>query len=463
MKKSLICTCLLFLVSVIGITAAHRLVTQESLALEWTESTYAGDFTAADGLTAQLTTHCNYNLFWDTTLPFGHKPETTFQYVPKQRFPEQTSAIYMDVCLNHSWESLGATLSLDELDDSQKALLSPLIDEVKSGSTVTKTVHLQDFCPFYPTEWAIRIPHNDLNPWSSRKTALEIYPNSALLYELADAFRFPVLPDHTVVLSATRDAEGQLTKCSISDSSRSVSSDVIFHVTEDFAYFIPELKTSDGTPLDSSHTPNGRGIYRLPCADRRLTLDDLEFFYPIADNQTVLDLCMDYDEKHFLLATVENGVTAIHVLDAVSGREIQVLTPWETSIDWVQLISGQGCLMVERPGGSFVLYAADSNGLYIPQFTGQWPDPEKFPMKRGSRNILAYNGQQMALLCDQLYSKDPAYCSLALAIFDRTGLQYAGTFDSSLDQCRIPAENDFSYSTPLCMFFGPDALQLDWT
>ncbi len=466
MKKSLLCMCMLFLLSTAGLIAIHRSLAQEGQALAWTESTYQGNPAAAHGLTAQLAAHYDYRLLWDTTLPFGQQPKTTHFFSSKPRTPEKdlvNYGVYMSACLNSGWHGDISADELDGLHPEHKALLTPLIAQTENGSTRTKTVQLRDYCTYYPMQWEVSIPHNDLHYWASREIAFKLNPNSMLLYDLADAFRFPVTDDLTVKLSVTKDEAGNLTDFSISNSDTLVSCDTWSHVTEAFAYFIPEMVTPDGKLLDSSHTPHGRGIYRLPCADRALTMDDLAFLYPISDQQTVLNLVTDDSGQHLLLATAENDTIVIHVLDAASGQELQTLTPWNATASWVHLRIGEGCLMVERPGGSFWLYALDENGQYAPQFPGQLPDLQKFPMRLGSHCVLAYDGQRLAMVRDQRFRGDlRVHCSLMLAVFDREGLQYAGTYDSSLDQCRDCPEEHSSDSYPLCDDFGSDAIRLRW-
>lgn len=466
MKKSLLCMCMLFLLSTAGLIAIHHSIAQEGQALTWTESTYQGDPAAAHGLSAQLAAHYDYRLLWDTTLPFGPQPETTCSFSSKPRTPAQgpnSYGVYMNTFLNSGWRGDIPADELDGLHPVHKAMLTPLIEQTENGTTRTKTVQFRDYCPYYPMQWEVSIPHNDLHYWASREIAFKHNPNSMLLYDLADAFCFPVTDDFTVDLSVTKDEAGNLTDLSISSSDPPPYCNTWSHVTEASAYLIPEMITPDGKLLDSSHTPHGRGIYRLSCADRTLTMDDLAFLYPISDQQTVLNLVTDDSGQRLLLATAENGVTVVHVLDAASGQELQTLTPWNTVESRVTLLVGEGCWLILRPGGQFWLYALDENGQYVPQFPGQLPDAEEFPMDLGSHCVLAYDGQRLAILCDQRFRGDlRVHCSLMLAVFDREGLQYAGTYESSLDQCRNCPEEYSSDSYPLCDYFGADAIHLRW-
>ena len=439
-----LCALTLLLLALTGLTAAHAGVSRSGEAITFEETVLTGDPIAAEGLTAHLTQSSRGQVFFRTALPFGREPETAVSFSKSPHSPGNydSSPVRLSVALSSSWESFGGDLDPAELPPAHWTLTEPLLEATPAGGTTTQTLELSNAWNAVPLNWRILLSQQDLHSLSVP---------SPLLTALQEGFQYPVPEGQQVRLSVSRNDDGQWVQWELEDLSQRLQAEALSCTARDYTYFLPQLW--DGDQLLPS-APLGRGVYRLPNTARPLTAEDLACVYLLEEAQQPLALSADITGRFALLAVQEGNRTALLVLDAETQQPVQSFDL--PAADSVSLLAGEGCVLALLPDDSFRLFSLDPSGPGEPLLTGQLPQSQEFPFFLGRRTQVAWDGQRMALLCPAEYWRDLPAPSLLLGIWDEAGLRYCGGYGNSLDRCTD--EN----GVPLCDYFGPDAVTLDW-
>lgn len=486
MKKSLICMCLLFLLSVGALTVVHSAVADTSDDVEIAEISHQGNPAVLQDL--EITLHSQddvHSLFWDTTLVPGSSIHTAFSITPPSVSPST-----QDICDLTFYDISGiggGTSSTQPIELSETEPLYPLYqataDRTRPGTTHTEIFTMADYFPDYPL--SIHLSHPGFfgpqsleevewlvaNPQLSTSEE-ELEASKALLDflgKLNDTFRIPTPADFRAAISVSKDSDGRIYHLnSTPDIPDTPPKDTPFAVSRgadvwdspsvpvnsaclnpssysvdagDSIYFCLEARRSDDEALlDYSKTP-GYGLYRLRLTEQIPSMDQLELVLPLEADQKIRHLMTDPSGQRVLFTTSTDKEDLLYILDSATGElrqtlytdhEGQDVYPIYRTDDSVLLI-----IAARAQHSSFRLFHQEENGDYAEQFTGQLLAQDS-PYYQGywDNTRMLFAGQRLFLAssANRCRSGEEPQCRLLLQVWDASGLLYAGLWDSSLNR-----------------------------
>ena len=468
MRKSLIITLLLLLLSLGGIYAAHAGVNINKDEVVLDETILYGDKVTAEGLVIDIDTHCNNHLFWNTVYELGIEPQinTDFRFSQKQEY-QQHERIYYGVEFGISDSGgFSASAGIDLDNDSHfigsyfysmKDLYKDVASRTGAGQTHRESLYFKDYYDFYPLVASLDLPdyHWDMRQEIGERDQAQDDGSEPFIQAIRDYFRIPVLDDHRLEVSIAKNDEGLITEIDtspIGDSGVSLWTTSL--VTDDACYFTFNNQAQNGELLDLSLIPDGYGLYRLPLTkaaegekNSRISLEQMEMVYALDPQVHITELKLTEDESKLLLMTREDEAYYLTTLNAVTAQELQKLKVIDCDEDvylW-SFYSDRFIVGFVSDGRLTVIEATDS-GEYRGVFTVDTPASDAIGMPRTSNAAMSWDGERLAVAEPQLeedmnsgrYEK----CGFNLSVYDESGLLYAGKYDSSLD---INRSLDYSY------------------
>lgn len=435
MRKSLILTVLLLVLAASSLCYAHGWVDGGKDAVAIDETVLYGDKSVAEGITLDIRTHCDYRLFWDTRYAVGEGPETStdFAFSQAEKRPSRTipySGIYFDGTFNgYGISSPGGLEMADQAAPNQD-----VASRTGPGEKRIETVYVKDYYDFYPIQVEF-----------DRPSGFAINQDTQQLF--ANYFRIPVYPEHRVEISVEKNSAGNVHSISLStveDSGVFLDTHSVVIGTE---YFFTVLcHTAAGKPLDTSYIAGGYGIYHFPLHDqggddRILTADELQMVFAIdAERAEVVALQTNTDKNKLLLVTIEDGTYMLTVIDAETMTQLQRLEilKADESVGFRSLYIHDGFAVPVLSDGRFALLATDTEGNYQFRFAADFSSSQEHRYIFSHEVSMDYNGEELAVAAFQNgYFAPQNYCRFYLAVYDRTGLAYAGKYQHSLDKSLI--------------------------
>lgn len=440
MRKSLIFLAVLLVLSVAVLAVGQGMISAMGDDVTITETTLAGDPAAAEGLTVSLHPTYKYHLEWRTVFSAGAdpKPETGFHYSARTLSDVRTGTptAWMQIGgLNFSMSATGGAVDLE--DDSDElgfaAMLRPAADvatRTQPGEIRTETVHLRDYYDYY----SLYLDYYGVIGQTGQAA-------------LSDYFKIPVQADVQVEVAVGKDEAGTVyqVECNTLDGGASVFGYGLFTEQGLFLGLGTEEGESGGTPVDFSEIQGGYGIYFIPMEQGVLATDRIENIFPM-DPATAQYVTLEerFDGKSLLLFTREQGTLVLTVLDLETLEPFQrlELPTAETPAIW----QAEDLLLLRvYEEGPRLLALSMEDGLYR-----LWLDTPEYQFE----NVwywdpaLSFDGSRLAMACyENKYNK----LSLCLAVYDETGLTYAGRY----------AHNADTFDSDINTYWS-DALMLQW-
>ena len=450
MRKSLILTGVLLLLSVGLLVGASSLIGSRETAVFIEAATLYGDPSAAEGITVQLHAGCKGHLFWDILCRAGEKPHATtaFTFSGSERQETQREAPSVSLAFSCDGGISGSGISFED-DDEWGMMTRPAADLAKrtpTGETRTETVSLADYYDTYPLFFDLQLPGQAYNGIEGLQKAVRAY------------FQLPVPASHRVKVTVQKDDDGNTVNVELSSVGEPLSLSTVSVVTEDGCYFAFSRHLKGRDPLDLSHVPGGYGLYYLPFEKERLEGDavtlkagEIGMVFPLDESQSeVCALAAGADEKELFLVTREQDAFWLTVLDTAEMRPSQkfpVLPAGEELSFWQQWVYPDFVALQVSDGGLALLRRGE-NGVFETAFTcgggEQWTERVRYD------SIFAYDGARLAVATPM----DRSLCSFYLSVYEKDGLAYAGQYQNSLD---LSPTTDYAYR---CRLVGPDPLEL---
>ena len=438
MRKSLIVTLLLLILASASFGYIHASVDKSKDAVTIDETVLYGDKSIAEGITVDLNTHCDYRLFWDTRYIIGEKPEmsTNFTFSQAQRQPERIGPTF-NISLDGMFNRWGASGS--NWDLSAETFPLPVRDvasRTKPGENRTESVYVKDYYDFYPISVEFEWP-----------TGFAVNEDTNDLF--ADYFRIPAHPEHQIEIDVEKSAVGGAYQIGVSSVQDSVYSHATSTVTTSHCFFTFACYTTDGRLLDTSNVPGGYGIYRFPRHTGRgvhvLRANELQTVFSLDERARVVTLKTSKDESKLLLVTSEGKDYMLTVIDAATLVELQKLRimradtesgPWGPLLrnlyvyeDFIVPVSGDN---------RFALLTLNAASNYEVQFEASFDKVEELKYVFSSELAMDYSGEKLVVAAFQDgYYLPRNHCSFYLAVYDNTGLAYAGHYQHNLDKSQM--------------------------
>lgn len=460
MRRSLIITLLLLALAVATVGYAHSSLDINKDRVTLAAELLYGDKYQADGLGVDLRIHCDYRLFWDTGYRFGKTPqiETEFTFSAAQQQPPMSypyQLIRIETRFGGGYSSSG-TINLDE----QLLPFQDVADRTQPHETHTETVYINDYYDFYPLE--VDLEHS---------LGFSINQGTRQIFE--DYFQIPVDPRHRVQIEITKNAAGEVRGSGMSSLAEYVVIQTLDTETDTHCFFALFGYDTEGKPLDYSHIPGGYGIYRFPLHNESekthiLAPSELQTVFSLeAERQPVVGLATSTDKSRLLLVTIEADNYMLTVLAAVTLQQQQQLTllptagnsPLEQS-RLIRLYVYSDFIVFVGSDGAFMLLALNRDGGYEVRFQMDLGDQKELKYIFYNPIVeMAYDGEKLAIVASQngYYSNVRRNCGFQLAIYNETGLLYAGEYLHSLD--RGPAPNQYNF---ICFLNSENPLRVSW-
>ena len=459
MRKALILLLVLAVLAAGGITATALQLNSSADAVLLQQQTLYGDAAAAAGLHIDSSLHSGRRLFWQLSFPVTENPGATVE-MRQHLLPQDISGPSTH---RHSGVSIGAYarggsstsgdfeengwLDVGEPFQTLTPAFADVAARTPSGEQHTETVRLRDYFEYYPLSVDVDISGSGLFllPDGSEPTP------AALSAAFAAYFRIPVLEDNAVELTGGRDAAGRVQELQINDPE--ASGPELFGpgaVTENAAYFA--LRTD--SRLDLSLLPDGTGIFCLPyemstapSSDRPLPVihpEQLCCVYPLPQDTVIADMRLT-DRGTLLLFTLQDGSLRLDelALPAAAGQPLRrlyrlELLPAEDPYAFRAAVLFEDCLLVFSTQNEMLLLQRDADGAFQPvlctDITAAVDAGLALPY--GHDAVFAWDGERLAAVQYRAWTGAEGCCDIYAAVFDGSGLRYAGLITSTLSRNR---------------------------
>lgn len=483
MRKAMIWTLLLLILSVGGVcfTAANVYAAHDQVQL--TERVSEGDRSAADGLTVRLSSTYDDRLRWDTTLPLGSPADIGTEYhFSAYQVRESVPRSYYGISVHTTFGS-GNYLDTDGNEPLGGIALAyqELAKTVGPGEKKEMAFRLKDYVDYYPLSVTLDFPgaHDSLDAYEVIDWTPEPGTAYYALLKLRDYFKIPVLEEERWKISLGRNQNGAINSvgCGAADAdSDSFALWTISALTDDACYFTFDPHSANGVTMDTSEIPGGYGIYRLPYAEDRhdesgqkvcgVDADGLEMVYALDPEIHVLYLCTDPGQTKLLLHAVENGKYVLTVIDLATMETLQKLELMDYDLaNYSSTIFDEGSFIVmlvqnwEEPTGRATVISVNDEGEYAFQYVCGLRANAASYYRSAAQTAFAFDGEKLAI---SGFPQDGVYgsmltCNLYLEVYDASGLLYYGEFKNSLDTGYDPADYAFH-----CLPYGSSAIALTW-
>ena len=477
MRKSLIITILLLIVCIWGVTSAHVAVNAKKDAVTLDETVLFGDKSEVENLIVNTNIHCNNRLFWDTEYIVGELPQirTDFHFYQSERHSRSSEREYYGVQLDiHTNFGISSSRGI-ELEDfrqienfgGMEKILKDVANRTLAGSTNTENVLLSDYYDFYPLLVTLDIPaywEEDIDGTLSVQQA-SIDPDSFISRKIADYFRIPVIENHRLEISITKNDIGDITNLNVrtlDDNGPSIWTNSV--ITENACYFIFNNRTWKDEIMDTSYIPGGYGVYCLPFTydpekdQNFVSADTLSTVYALDEETEIVSITKSEDGNKLLLITREKGAYWLTVLDASSAEELQkihVTDCIEEDYIW-NTFYYDNFLVVCSAGYRFSVIEVNETGEYERVFTGDELVAQDLGMPTSYNSVMCWDGEKLAVATYKSDAFRDISCGFWLSVYDETGPLYIGRYDSSLD-----LNNNVEYSYR-CRPIDSDNLYLSW-
>ena len=478
MRKSLIVSLLLLAFALGALGAARAWVDERQDAVEVTETVVYGDRAALAGLELEYVTHAARHLLWTTRCTFGGelRTHTDFQYSrPELRW--QGSPLYGGVSFdmnagNFSMSSSGELdLEDEERDPYLGMMLRPAADvatRTPDGGEHTETLRLKDYYDYYPMDVRFDLPVSRTGDYGEEQAAGRAF---------AEYFKVAVPEDQMVEVTVEKNLDGGVTNVQMSTVEGGIWLDSSSVVTEDgWCYFTVAVQRDGGGIAEGVGTVgDGYGLYVLPAAQEGEAVyarpEDVSLAWPVDSGAaTIVALKASADQKQLLLVTHEGGACVLTVLDRATMEQVQRLELFPIDLDEEQYVGFRDLrveadyLVAQDSMGGFVLLTPDGAGGRQIQFRGDLNAIEAWEYVLTYDAIMAFDGERLAVAAfqDGMQRHGIGGGSFCLAVYDKSGLIYAGEYDSSQDRDNTLVSTG-SYSTSYVTTAYENPMRMEWS
>lgn len=485
MRKAAILTLILFLLCGSSVYIAASNMYKEHDKVRYTEKIVYGDREIANGLQVDFRSTYKYHLLWDTThiLNENRKTETSSEYSfstfshYEGNGEEEYQGVYMDMNAAmenyfHDGESTNRMFANSGLEKAYQELS----DEVEAGQEGEKTIYLKDYVTYYPLEIRLNLPRNDAASREYFETDdLETYEEDHgihIIAKLWDYFKIPVLEEQTLHIHLRKDKEGRV----ISHGSSSTESDAFYmytygEVTKDACYFAFEVLSEKEKIMDTSHLPEGYGIYTFSYEMKEYNAskqtkavpdpESFRLFYPLEPGIQIAGLETNEAQDRVLLHSIENGMYYITVIDIATGKMIQKLeiAKWHEEWDGLHIYDKGDFLVMVLYGEKLAVVTLESDGQYKLQYVCNIREKELGAIQKEDGTIVEvvpwlnywradvdFDGEKLVMtgqIRDDEYGTREDTTNFYVAVYTKEGLQYYGEYRSSLSTGTNPDKYNY--------------------
>lgn len=500
MKKSFVLlVALVILVSGTAYYAQNELL-QEKDKVYFEENVIYGDKSVVDGVTVEINTRYDYNLFWNTQYEIGAEPkeETEYSFYPWENYEgDYEYAGSIDFVIDRT-DSFGYDYDKERDYYGLDAAVKELYDKTEPGAENSATVYLKDYADYYTYGLDVQLPHEigeessdyyhysylwvselradiaELEETGANPTELKkLKKYLADIEAFQEFFKIPVLDTEVYNLVIAKDESGEVIglgtshmhggsgtgEVDIPDAPDVAGADSysfrVFSAFDDGdCYMTFDPHTSNDNLVDISLIPGGYGIYHFTYDEKKATLnvDDLKMVYALDVNTQWDSMIMDESGENILLFTYDNNEDGYYYLSVIDRETLTLVDTFKlgdtqyglsywTYEDYLVICTDE--LMV---------FPLDENGRYFQAWSVDLETINAQIKHNDYENYIDHwdsqfdwNGKTLLVANSVAYEADGflvqrSRCDFFVAAVDETGLRYYAEYYSSL------ATSDVTYS-----------------
>lgn len=438
------------------------------------ETLLAGDNTAVQGVTVDLTTMMDGQLRWQTRYTAGPAPtaHTDFTYIWKGKSTLETIFVKNDISTDDyigrmRMDFLGFQNFRNQDPQEEIGLRQPLEDVASrcpaGAQDYRETVYLKDYYEelrFYVSQSGA-LPAGFSEHYSDPNGEGILDAATALRELLQETFRLPVPEDAALEVTVSKSEDGAVTDWEGVPVGNALTPEVSSVTTEEGVFFTFSAAYGE-EPLDFSRSEMGRGVYflpveRIPIPEDQKFSDEVEEVTPVlhTENFTLVVPIAQEAEQARLWASPDGQWLYLVVREGRTWTLTVLSTDKRDVVSRCTLFSGEaaqqelealwaedGYLLCALSEGSFSLVSVGEDGQARAVFSDTLaPVWEK--VSRWDTVSFAFDGQRLALAGKSSFSVDTVdmdeyfstgklntsviLCSFDLAVYDGEGLAYLAT------------------------------------
>lgn len=513
MKKSFVL--LLALVIFVSGTAcyAQNELLQEKDKVYYEEKVVYGDKSVVDGVTVEVNSHYNHNLFWNTVYKIGEQPkmETDYTFHSSQYYEagyEHSGSIdFVIDCTN----VMSNDYDRDRTYHGLQLAMKELYDETEPGTENTQNFYLKDYVEYYTFGLDVQLPNKldeetkDYYDYSylwthdiladieslekSDRNSNELKKLKRYLADMTafqEFFKIPVLDTEVFSLAIAKDENGNVIGMGESSlhggsgtgeidipnapnvaGADSFSFRVFTAFTEDGCYMTFDPRTSNDNIVDVSHIPGGFGIYHFNYDKKEgtLDLDTLKLVHPLDVNTRIDNMFMDASGENIILITIDAENYYLSVIDQKTMTLVDTFSLGDSeSYLWYWTFEDYMLTSTDQ----LMVFPIGADGRYTMAWSVEEAPMNEIVQKEGYEMDLFnynsgfdWNGETLLITSNIEYFKDGyverrSFCDFFVAAVDETGLLYYGEYYTSL------ATSDITYNPCQLYDEGDRALSISW-
>lgn len=457
-----------------GLAWASALVGGQADDVVLTELLLAGDSTAAQGVTVDLTTMMDGQLRWQTRYTAGPAPTayTDFTYIWEGKSTLEKifgeSDISTDDYIGRMRMDFLGFQNFRSQDPQEEIGVRRPLEDVASrcpagAQDYRETVYVKD----YYEELRFYVSQSGALPAGFSESYFDpdgegIQDAATTLRELLqETFRLPVPEDAALEVTVSKSEDGAVTDWEGVPVGNALTPEVSSVTTEEGVFFTFSAAYGE-EPLDFSRSEMGRGVYflpveRIPIPEDQKFSDEVEEVTPVlhTENFTLVVPIAQEAEQARLWASPDGQWLYLVVREGQTWTLTVLSTDNRNVVSQCALFSGEaaqqelealwaedGYLLCALSDGSFALVSVGEDGQARAVFSDTLaPVWEK--VSRWETVSFAFDGQRLALAGKSSFSVDTVdmdeyfstgklntsviLCSFDLAVYDGEGLAYLAT------------------------------------
>ena len=340
-----------------------------------------------------------------------------------------------------------------------------LADTVEAGQEGEKSIYLKDYLEYYPLEIRLELPGNNTSTDDYfRQEMSGTYAKEygiPVIARLWEEFKIPVLEEETLHIHLRKDMESNV----VNTGSSSTESDAFYmytygEVTDNACYFTFSTTTKYDKVVDTSHLPEGYGIYTFSYEMKDVYSDDylvavpdadsLRLFYQIEPGIEILGLESNQEQDRVLLYTMENEIYYMTVIDSATGELVQKLAiaPYDNNPGSLVVYDKDDFMVMVLYGEKLAVVTLEENEEYKVQYVCNIREKELEPIQFEDGTIVEivpwlnyyrsdvdFDGEKLVMTAqipDDEYGTREDTTNFYVAVYTKEGLKYYGEYRGSL-------------------------------
>lgn len=465
MKKNIIFVLLCAILSVGVLSGAAAMLDPYKTAVTVRETVLQGDPAAAKGLHITTSYHYESQAFWTADFDAGDTAADSIFRFTHSSERQQYELRYQDY--------QGITIDMfggdaDEQFDEKAAIYQDLVKDAVDGEEISRIVCPADYYDYYPICPNIDYP-NMLVYYRGEERNKGLYQ---LKTAFNRAFPIPVDPDDLIEVHYEQ-RDGGAKRWGGSSYGDFPDLSCSSYCNENGIYFVFAPEQNGGIDLDFSGFPQGYGVYHLPITPAKnenssaeARTDQLRNVFPLVED-TIKDAKLFGLGGRLFLITLEDDQYWATVLDMDTYEVLQKFKVCDNPEGWriSYIRGGDDHFIIHFYGDTLALIAENDAGGYHTAIHAEMPDGVyEYCSFMSWRTVSDWNGERLAI------AEDTDQDGLYLAVYDKTGLLYAGLYEPSLTDQKeylhptslLPAPFGTSYDPRYCLFTTNDPFNIKW-